>query len=209
MLADHSEREGVMRVVALQPRPCLRCEALCSQRLHAIRRAQRFGRIFEHGEREARFRLEALERLERKELLAQKLVGRSDVLVERALAIVHHLRLVVFHARIVEQAGNGGVTGPRARGDTPRAQMIVVFSHAYQAEFAGHNASRYVVRVPTDRTEHLVQESDRELKQTVRASARPADARGVLARLLSAFDNRHRRREALALRESTKALKQS
>jgi hypothetical protein len=57
----------------------------------------------------------------------------------------------------------------------------------------------------TDATESLVKESDRELERTVRA----ADAPGVLARLLSAFDNRHRRREALALRESTKALKQS
>lgn len=60
----------------------------------------------------------------------------------------------------------------------------------------------------TDATESLVTESDRELEQTVRATTRPADAPGVLARLLSAFDNRHRRREALALRESTRALKQ-
>ena len=60
----------------------------------------------------------------------------------------------------------------------------------------------------TDATESLAKESDSELERTVRAVARPGDAPGVLARLLSAFDNRHRRRETLALRESTRALKQ-
>ena len=51
----------------------------------------------------------------------------------------------------------------------------------------------------TDATESLAKESDSELERTVRAVARPGDAPGVLARLLSAFDNRHRRRETLAL----------
>jgi hypothetical protein len=60
----------------------------------------------------------------------------------------------------------------------------------------------------TDAMDKLVKESDRELERTVRAAPRPADAPHVLARLLSAFDDRHRRRETLALRESTRALKQ-
>ncbi len=61
----------------------------------------------------------------------------------------------------------------------------------------------------TEATEQLAKESHRELEQAVRAPARPADEPGVLARLLAAFDNRYSRRETLALRESTKALKQS
>ncbi len=61
-----------------------------------------------------------------------------------------------------------------------------------------------------DRAEKLAQESDSELERTLRG--RPvvaADAMGELARLLSAFDERRRSSELLALRESTRAKERS
>jgi len=52
-------------------------------------------------------------------------------------------------------------------------------------------------------TERLIGKSHRELERTMRA----AGAAGVLAGLLWPFDNRRRKRDTLALRESARALK--
>ena len=53
---------------------------------------------------------------------------------------------------------------------------------------------------PADKT---AQETERELEQTVRATARGAEA---LARLLAAFDARRRSRDTRALLESTRVV---
>ena len=90
----------------------------------------------------------------------------------------------------------------------PRAPVrLIVFPRAYAIALVGLEPPRYVRCMTTDPMESLKTESDRELELAVRAATRPADT-GVLARLLSAFDDRHRRRETFALRESTRALKQ-
>jgi len=58
----------------------------------------------------------------------------------------------------------------------------------------------------TESVDRLVKESDRELERSVRMEAPLADAARVLADLLSAFDTRHRRREAFTLRENARVL---
>jgi hypothetical protein len=59
-----------------------------------------------------------------------------------------------------------------------------------------------------ERIKRLAAESESELETAVHAAVRPKDARAALTHLVSVFDARRRRREAIAIAETARAASQ-